>query len=74
MSTSNKICNDGASKSQSNVDGVCEVNNMLQNMSTSDDNNDNNEVLDICANCGKEGTNLNICNRCKDGEILQCRM
>jgi len=41
---------------------------MLHNMSTTDDNNNNNidnEVLDICANCGKEGTNLNICNRCK---------
>ena len=62
MSTSDKICYDGASKSN---DGVCEMNVMLQNMSTAD-NNDNGEVLDdICANCGKEGINLNICNRCK---------
>jgi len=44
--------------------GVCEVNNMLHNMSATDDV-DNNEVLGICANCGKEGTNLNTCNRCK---------
>ena len=28
-------------------------------MSTTDDNND------TCANCGKEGSNLNTCNRCK---------
>jgi len=38
---------------------------MLQNMSTTDDNDKDNEVIDICANCGKEGTNLNICNRCE---------
>ena len=62
MSTSNKICNDGASKSN-NDDGVCEVNSMIHNMSTDDDKN-NNEPLDVCANCGKEGTNLNTCNRC----------
>ena len=24
-----------------------------------------NDVLTTCANCGKEGTNLNICNKCK---------
>jgi hypothetical protein len=65
MSTSNKICNDGASKSKSNYGGVCEVNNMLHNMSTDDDNN--NVVLDICANCGKEGNSndMNTCNKCK---------
>ena len=22
--------------------------------------------LDVCANCGKEGSNLNICNKCKE--------
>ena len=64
MSTSNKICNDGASKS--NDDGVYEVEDMLHNMSTFDDNKDI-EVLDICANCGKEGNSgeMNTCNRCK---------
>jgi len=46
-------------------DGVCEVVEMLHNMSTTDDNDKDNEVIDICANCGKEGTNLNICNRCE---------
>ena len=23
------------------------------------------EVVGVCANCGKEGSNLNICNKCK---------
>ena len=23
------------------------------------------DMATICANCGKEGTNLNICNKCK---------
>ena len=64
MSTPEKICNDGASKS--NDDGVCEVVDMLHNMSTDDDNKDNDEVLDICANCGKEGSGVNnTCNKCK---------
>jgi len=49
-------CKDSASKS-SDV-GICDVNNMLHNMSTVDNN------LSICANCGKEGAN-NICNKCK---------
>ena len=67
MSTSNKdkICNDGASKSID--DGVCEVNDMLQNMSTIEKDKDNEVLLDICANCGEEGNNndMNTCNRCK---------
>jgi len=58
MSTSDN-CKDGASKS--NNDDVCEVNDMLQKLSTADDKD--NEVS-ICANCGKEGAN-NICNKCK---------
>ena len=28
-------------------------------------NNENDEVA-LCANCGKEGNNLNICNKCKE--------
>ena len=65
MSTSNKICNDGASKS--NDDGVCEVVDMLHNMSTTDDNKDNEVLLDVCANCGKEANSndMNTCNKCK---------
>ena len=58
---SSHSCKDGASKS--NIDGVCEVNNLLQNMSTADKDND----VSVCANCGKEGSsdNMNICNKCK---------
>ena len=62
MSTSNKICND---KSKSNDNDVCEVNSMLQNMST-DDNNKNSGISNTCANCGKEGGDVtNTCNKCK---------
>ena len=60
MSTSDKICKDGASKS--NDDDVCEMNDMLQNMSTTDKD----IVVSVCANCGKEGDDINnICNKCK---------
>ena len=66
MSTSND-CNDGASKS--NNDGVCEVNVMLQNMSTTDNNNSNN--ITKCANCGKEGSEVtNTCNKCQS--VMYC--
>jgi len=56
MSTSDS-CTDSTSKS--NNDEVCDkVNDMLQNMSTAD--------ISICANCGKEGNDVNnICNKCK---------
>ena len=54
----NDSCKDSASKS--NDDGVCEENNMLQNMSTADN------TVSVCANCGKEGDDVNnICNKCK---------
>ena len=62
MSTSDccKKVNKGASKSNDN-DGVCEVIGRLQYMST-DDNN----IISVCANCGKEGDNVNNnCNKCK---------
>jgi len=50
MSTSDKI--------KSN-DGICEVNEMLQNMNTNDT-----EVV-VCANCGRTGRDINnICNKC----------
>jgi len=57
MSTSNSSCKDGASKS--NDDGICEaVGSKLQKLSTAD--------ISVCANCGKEGDNVNnICNKCK---------
>jgi len=61
---SDKICKDGASKS--NIDDVCDcdVIGKLQNMSTADRED---IALLVCANCGKEGTsdNMNICNKCK---------
>ena len=42
-------------------DGVCEVTEKLQRISTIDNN------VSVCANCGKEGSsdNMNICNKCK---------
>ena len=52
---SNKICNDG----------VCEVNDMLNNINMSSTEDDN--IVSICANCGKDGKggNMNTCNKCK---------
>ena len=59
--------NDGASKSS--VIGVCEMNAMLQNMSTAGNIND--KVLNICANCGKEGSDVNnTCNKCTS--VMYC--
>jgi len=59
MSTSDKICKDGASKS--NNDGVEDVEGILQNISTADKED---IALSVCANCGKEGAN-NVCNKCQ---------
>ena len=53
MSTSDS-CKDGSSTKSK--EGVCDVNDKLQNMSTA--------AVSICPNCGKEGAN-NICNKCK---------
>ena len=64
MSTSDKICNDGASKSNDDNDGVCEVNGMLQNMSTTEEDNNCTDISNTCANCGKEGSDMNKCNKC----------
>ena len=47
---SDKICNDG----------VCDVNDKLKKMSSTEDDN-----VSICANCGKEGSNLKSCTACK---------
>ena len=56
MSTSDKICKDVSS----NDDGVCEMIEKLQRISTIDNN------VSVCANCGKEGDDVNnICNKCK---------
>jgi len=62
-STSDNSCNNkesGTSKSKSD-DGVCDVNDRLNNMSTAD-----NGDVSVCANCGKESDDVNnICNKCK---------
>ena len=55
MSTSDS-CKDGSS-TKSNDDGVCEVNDKLQNMRIG-------AAVSTCANCGKDGAN-NVCNKCK---------
>ena len=48
-------------------DDVYEVNDMLQNMGT--DSKD--VVVSICANCGKEGSDVdNTCNKCK--QVMYC--
>jgi len=55
-----------SSSSKSN-EGVCDVNDKLQNMSTEDDSNN----VSVCANCGKEGEDVNnICNKCK--QVTYC--
>ena len=61
MSTPDKICKVGASKS--NDDDVCD--NMLRQLSTVD--NEDSISICLCANCGKEGNidNMNTCNKCK---------
>jgi len=55
MSTSDSNCNVGASKSSG--DGVCDVNDKLENMNIG-------VAVSICANCGKEDAK-NICSKCK---------
>ena len=55
MSTTEE-CKEGASKSRD--DGVCDVVGKLHNLSTTD--------VSVCANCGKEGDDVNnICNKYK---------
>jgi len=57
MSTSDSNCKEVASKS--NDDGIRV---MLQNMSVGDDN----ISISVCANCGKEGEDINnVCNKCE---------
>ena len=55
--STSESCKEGASKLSD--DGVCSMNNMLNNM-------DIGVAVSICANCGKEGDDVNnICNKCK---------
>jgi len=55
MSTSDSNCKDGSSTKSK--EGVCDVNDKLQNMSIG-------AAVSICANCGKEDAN-NVCAKCK---------
>ena len=40
------------------------ISEMLSQQKIEDLSNDENDVS-VCANCGKEGSNLNVCNKCK---------
>ena len=39
---------------------------MLSQQKIEDLSNNENDEIELCANCGKEGSNLNICNKCKE--------
>ena len=39
---------------------------MLSRQKIGDLSNDKNDEVAVCANCGKEGSNLNVCNKCKE--------
>ena len=41
------------------------ISEMLSQQKIDDLSNNENEIA-VCANCGKEGSNLNICNKCKE--------
>ena len=42
------------------------ISEMLSQQKIDDLSNNENDVSAACANCGKEGINLNICNKCKE--------
>ena len=64
---SSDSCKDSASKSN---ETVCDVKDMLHNMSTTDDKEE--VIVSVCANCGKEGSDVvtNTCNKCN--EVMYC--
>ena len=39
---------------------------ILSQQNIEDLSNNENDEIELCANCGKEGINLNICNKCKE--------
>ena len=41
------------------------ISEMLSQQKIVDNSNNENDVS-VCANCGKEGSNLNVCNKCKE--------
>ena len=53
------MSNNTTQNNTAEIDGVCE---MLHNMNTAD----NKDSISTCANCGKEGSDVNnTCNKCK---------
>ena len=42
------------------------ISEMLSQQKIDDLSNNENDEIAVCANCGKEGSNLNICNKCKE--------
>ena len=56
MSTNKKM--DASSENEAIISG--QLTQQIEDLSIA-----NNAEISICANCGKEGTNLNICNKCK---------
>ena len=56
-------CNKDSVSSKSSSNGVCDVNNMMMYVSMADGKD---IITSICANCGKEGSDINnVCNKCK---------
>ena len=43
-----------------------QVSGMLSQQQIDDLSKNEKDEIAVCANCGKEGSNLNICNKCKD--------
>ena len=43
---------------------------MLSQQKIDDLSNNVIDEIELCANCGKEGSNLNICNKCKAYGLL----
>jgi len=61
MSDTSDSCKE-LGESKLDYDDVCEVKDMLQNLNTGDVD----VAVSVCANCGKEGDDINnICNKCK---------
>ena len=51
-----------ATSNEEDVDIISkEITQQVEDLSINIDN----DMLTACANCGKEGNNLNICNKCK---------
>ena len=58
--TTNELSKMAASNKEEDL-----ISKMLSQQKIGDLSNNENEVS-VCANCGKEGSNLNVCNKCKE--------